>query len=220
MRTRSGGITLLVVAAVLLGNSDTLAAQGGNPAHTHMGHVADGFSGTPDGQGLLPTAKAEAEILARHAGLMARDPSNLEAVKLHSGHVLHAADPGEVESGPGLGFGLKPAAAGVARHIELASGSDGASDNIKTHAIHIATSANNTVSRADEIIMLARLLQEASEAGPDVSQLVERLETTAEQLQGGYDANGDGRTGWQQGEGGLDQAETHMGLMELGEEGG
>jgi len=34
-----------------------------SPAHAHMGHVADGFGNTPDGEGLLPTAIAEAEVM-------------------------------------------------------------------------------------------------------------------------------------------------------------
>ena len=52
---------------------------------------------------------------------------------------------------------------------------------------------------------------------PAALALVNQLSTVAEQLITGVDANGDGRVGWQQGEGGLEQAEQHMNLMKKGE---
>ena len=122
----------------------TTAAQG-NAAHTHIGHVMDGFGDTPDGQGLLPTALAEAKIAAQHAALAAEEPNNLRAMKRHAAHVLNAVDPSEEDNGPGLGYGVKQAAAGIARHIELAAKSEGASQGVMTHSEHVATSANNTV---------------------------------------------------------------------------
>lgn len=187
-----------------------------NPAHTHMGHVADGFRGTPEGQGLLPTAVAEAEVAAQHAGLAGRDPSNLDGMKRHIGHVLNAMDPTEVESGPGLGYGVKAATAGVARHIGLAAGSDGASDNITTHGNHVSTAAGNVVTWVDEVIALARQVQEATEADAAAGMVEELIELT-NAIVSGTDANGDGRTGWQEGEGGLAQATQHMNLMKRGE---
>ena len=217
---RASGIALTVFALALLGlgsfyGSVVTTAQG-NAAHAHIGHVMDGFRDTPDGQGLLPTAIAEAKIAAQHAALAAKDPSNLDAMKRHTGHVLNAVDPTELENGPGLGYGVKQAAAGAARHIELAAKSDGASRGVMTHSEHVATSANNTVQRADEIIALAKEIQMASSASA-ASALVGQLNTLAEQLITGLDANGDGRTGWQAGEGGLQQAEQHMNLMKKGE---
>ena len=179
----------------------------GNAAHTHIGHVADGWRDTPDNQGLLPTAIAEAKIAAQHAALAAKDPSNLDAMKRHTGHVLNAVDPEAMANGPGLGYGVKRAAAGAATHIELAAKSDGASGGVTTHSNHIATSARNTVARADEIIALAGKIQMASSASA-AAPLVAELNTLAEQLITGVDANGDGRTGWQEGEGGLQQAEA------------
>ena len=187
-----------------------------DPAHTHMGHVVDGFRGTPDGQGLLPTAVAEAEVAAQHAGFAGRDASNLDGMKRHMGHVLNAMDPTEVESGPGLGYGVKAAAAGVARHIGLAAGSEGASDNIKTHGNHVSTAAGNVVTWVDEVIALARQVQEATEASAAAGMVDEIIELT-NAIVSGTDTNGDGRTGWQEGEGGLAQATQHMNLMKRGE---
>jgi hypothetical protein len=186
------------------------------PAGVHIGHVVNAFGDTPDGQGLLPTAMAEARIAAQHAQLAARDPANLDAMKLHAGHVIHAIDPTVITSGPGLGYGVKKAATGVATHIELAAKSPGASQNIMTHAVHIATSARNTVTRADQILALAQQVRAATSAA-DAAALVSQLVSLTSQLISGADANGDGRVSWEEGEGGLQQCQEHVDLMLAGE---
>src|SRR5262245_8332388 len=53
------------------------AAGSASAAGTHLGHVASGFSGTPKGEGLLPTALAEANVVLEHAALAARNTDNL-----------------------------------------------------------------------------------------------------------------------------------------------
>jgi hypothetical protein len=189
-----------------------------NPAQVHIGHVMDGFRGTPDGQGLLPTALAEARIAVQHAALAARSPDDLDSMKRHAGHVLHAVDPSIETNGPGLGYGVKRAAAGVAQHIGLAASADGASANVKTHATHVSGAANGVVARADEIVELAQRIQ-AETSTANAASLVAGLVTLTEQLITGEDANGDGQTGWQREEGGLEQVQQHMELMQRGEGG-
>ena len=210
--------TLLILSLTLVvgvSGNGVIAEQDG-AGHNHIGHVADAWNDTPEGQGFLPTALAEARIAARHAGLAAGDTSNLDAMKRHTGHVLNAVDPTVMESGPGLGYGVKRAAEGAAKHIQAAANSDGASQAITTHANHVATSAQNTVMRVDEIVMLAQKI-EATTSASDAAPLVQELATLSQQLVDGDDANGDGRVGWQEGEGGLAQAEQHLGLMKQAE---
>ncbi len=214
MRTSTIGRTVFGLG--ILGLLGTPAVHAQSPAHTHIGHVADAFRGTPEGQGLLPAAVAEAAVAAQHAGFAGRDPSNLDGMKRHMGHILNAIDPTEVENGPGLGYGVKAAAAGVVRHTELAAGSEGASDNVKAHGNHIATAAGNVVTWADEIVVLARQVQEATDAAAAAEIVAELVELT-NAIVSGTDQNGDGRTGWQEGEGGLEQATLHMNLMKRGE---
>lgn len=187
-----------------------------NPVHAHIGHAADGFRGTPDGMGLLPTAVAEAEIAHQHATLAGRDPSSLESMQRHMAHVINALDPSEVENGPGLGYGVLAAAEGAARHTELAAASEGASDGVKTHATHVATAARSAGTHAQAAIELAEDIQEAEDATTAAEMLVE-LTALTDAILNGTDADGDGRTGWQDGEGGLAQATTHMGLLKRGE---
>ena len=212
---RIATLSLALVAAMALFAGANLGAEQG-AGHNHIGHVMDKWNDTPDMVGLLPAAIEEAQIAARHASLAAKDPSDLDAMKRHAAHVLHAVDPTQIENGPGKGYGVKQGAEGAAKHIQAAANTEGASDAIKTHATHVATSVRNTVVRADEIVALAKKIEMAGSASA-ASGMVAELNTLAQQLLSGNDANGDGRTGWQEGEGGLEVAETHANLMKKAE---
>jgi hypothetical protein len=186
------------------------------PVGVHLGHVLNSFGDTPNNAGLLPTALAEANVARQHATLGARDPNNLDAMKLHAGHVIHALDPTIVTAGPGRGYGLKKAALGAATHTELAAKTPGASPNVVTHANHVGTSARNVVTRADQILALAKQVQAATVAA-DAAKLMAQMISLSEQLIAGADANGDGRITWQEGEGGLQHAAEHLDLLIKGE---
>jgi hypothetical protein len=188
------------------------------PVGTHIGHVINAFSDTPNGAGLLPTAMAEARIAVQHAVLGARDPNDLNAMKLHAGHVINAIDPTIVATGPGQGYGVKKATTGVATHIDLAAKAPSASMNVITHANHIATSARNTLQRADKAVALAQQIQAATTAA-DAAGLMSQLVSLTNQLIAGVDANGDGVVTWEDGEGGLQQADEHLTLLLTGEGG-
>jgi hypothetical protein len=186
------------------------------PVGTHIGHVMNAFSDTPKGMGLLPTAMEEARVASVHAGLAARDPENLAAMKLHAGHVINAVDPSVVTAGPGLGYGVKRAALGVASHIDLAAKAPGASPNVVTHANHVGTSARNTVHRSDAIVALAQKIQAAASAS-DAAALVSQLVSLTTELVLGKDADADGKVTWKEGEGGLQVCDEHVRLMLAGE---
>ena len=182
------------------------------PLGVHLGHVMNAFTDTPKGLGLLPTAMEEARTASVHAGLAARDPENLGAMKLHAGHVINAVDPTIVTAGPGLGYGVKRAALGVATHMDLAAKTPGASENVTMHASHVATSARNTVQRADAIVALAQKIQAAT-AAPEAAALVSQLVSLTNELVLGRDADADGKVTWKEGEGGLQQCDEHVRLM-------
>ena len=183
---------------------------------THLGHVTTAFNGTPNGQGLLPTAMAEAKIAAQHAALAMKSQGNLDGMKLHAGHVLHAVDPTVEMKGPGLNYGVKRAAQSVAQHVQLAAKSPGASKNVMTHSNHVATSAGNVVKWSDEIIGVAKEIRSATDAKVAAGHLA-HLNMLAQQLTAGLDADKNGQIGWQAGEGGLQQADMHMNLLLKGE---
>jgi len=212
----------LLLAACAMPTKDSAMPMSGetamakNMAHVHMGHVTDSWGDTPGEMGLLPTAIAEAEIAAKHAGFAADQLDNLDWMKTHAKHVLHAVDPSAIAEGPGLGYGVKNAAGGVAKHIGFAAESDAATENVKLHAVHVATSADNTLWRVDEVARYAWQVLAAStaaEAAPAAKQMLRHTK----QLLDGRDANGDGNVSWHQDEGGLKASEKHMGLMRSGE---
>ena len=207
-------VSAAMLATIIVGSASTAAAQ--NMAHAHIGHVIDSWGDTPDGKGLLPTAIAEAEIAVFHANLAAKQLDNLEWMKTHALHVLHAIDPESIEAGPGLGYGVKAAALGVAKHIGFAVGTDEATENVKLHAIHVASSANNTASRVAELVGYINGIRSASSASA-AAPLVNEMLRHAIQLLDGRDANGDGSVTWHENEGGLLDTQKHMGFMRAGE---
>jgi hypothetical protein len=182
----------------------------------HIGHVVNSFADVPDKKSLLFIAQAEAAVAAQHAALGARASTDLAQMKTHAGHVLNALDPSLQATGPGKGYGLKKAAAGIAMHIDLAAKATGASQNVIVHANHISTSAKNTSVRVDQAIALCQKIQAATSAA-DAAALMTQLVSVTSELQPGKDANADGRVGWQEGEGGLQQIDEHVKLMLAGE---
>ncbi len=203
-----------LVAMMGLGMAGTAMAAPG--AHAHIGHVATSWTDTPGQAGLLETAMKEAKIAAQHAGFAASRPDDLAWMKTHANHVLHALDPSRIAKGPGMGYGVVKAATGVAKHINFAAASDDASKNVKLHAKHVATSAENTVARAQEMIALIERIEAAKTAG-EAAPLVAKLNRLAKALADGMDANGDGKVTWVKGEGGLKVAQKHLSIMMKGE---
>jgi len=182
------------------------------PAGVEIGYVVNTFKEAPLLQGLLPAAIAEARIAIQHAGLAGRQPTNLEYMKTHAGHVINALDPTIVKMGPGQQYGVKKAADGVASHIELAAKAEGATPSITVHATHIAMAARNTIARADQVIEIAQKIM-ASSSATEAAALVAEMTSKAGELIAGADANADGRITWEKGEGGLQAADEHVKLM-------
>ncbi|MCP5368861.1 MAG: hypothetical protein H6907_18305 [Hyphomicrobiales bacterium] len=62
-------------------------------AHTHIGHALTGWHTTPDKKGLFIVAEAEAAVALEHAGYAFNGVEDLDEMKVHTKHVLHAIDP-------------------------------------------------------------------------------------------------------------------------------
>src|SRR5712691_500420 len=71
------------------------------PPHLHIGHVMMNWRDTPGNVGFLTAAIVDARTAGIHAKLAATAPDNLDQMKLHAGHVLHALDPSIETKGPG-----------------------------------------------------------------------------------------------------------------------
>lgn len=180
-----------------------------NAVLTHIGHVLDSFEAAPNKQGLLPTALAEAKIASTHAGLALKNPDNLDAIKLHAGHVIHALDPAVETTGPGQGFGVKRAATGVAQHAQLAGKSPGSGFVVAAKATQVAGAANNAAKRADEVIGLAQKARAATTAA-EAAAAMQQVNTALAAMTNGVDTNKNGEITWDAPEGGLQQAQEQM----------
>jgi hypothetical protein len=180
---------------------------------THIGHIVNSFSDTPNGMGLLPVAFAEARTAVQHATLAGK-AATLDGMKLHAGHVINALDPTIVPAGPGLGYGMKKAALAAANHMELAAKAAGASQNVIMHAVHIETALRNAAVRADTAIAIAKRVQAATTTA-EATALLSQLVSVCNQIIAGVDEKNEGRILWQTG--GLQQAQEHIDLMLTGE---
>lgn len=184
----------------------------------HLGHVVTSWVDTPAKQGLLPTAVAEAEVAVSHAQLARQASSDLDAMKRHAGHVLHALRPAPETSGPGGGYGVHKAAAGTRQHVQLAVKMPGASPAVKSHAVHVSAAIENVLDWIAEAVQTVERIR-ASSSVTDARPLAERLVQLTVAMRDGMDADGDGQIGWKAGEGGLAQARAHMELLREAERG-
>ena len=210
---------VIACGAALLAGCTTMDKGGdgkmmaGKGARAHIGHVMTGWKDTPGGKGLLPVAIAEAEIALKHAQLAAKKPDDLKYMQTHTAHVMHAVDPSSVKiTAPGLGYGVRKAAAGAKAHIEFSAKSKDASKNVKVHAQHVAASSGNTDWRVDAIVAMGKRVlayDKVAKAAPRVQEIL----LMAQEILDGFDANGDGKVTWHKDEGGLLEAKKHMGFM-------
>ncbi|MSR19809.1 MAG: hypothetical protein EXR91_02365 [Gemmatimonadetes bacterium] len=172
----------VALAAALVGTG--AAAQQSRLAEPHVAHLTSGFPGAPAGRGLVVTAAEEANTAMMHANFAAGDPTNLDAMKTHVGHVLHALDPALAGQGPGLGFGVKPAVEVIVTHIDMAMNADGASESVRTHGPDLASAARGVAARADRIVELGqRVLAAATPA--EAAPLVVEIRSLALELDTG-----------------------------------
>ena len=165
------------------------------PAHLHIGHVMTNWRDTPGARGFLPVAVDEARVAVVHARL-ATTGASLDDIKLHAGHVLHALDPAVEPKGPGAGYGVKKAAAGALQHLDFAVKAEGATANVTTQAAQVSSSLSNVLQWVDQAIAAAQKIRAAADRAeatvPAADLLVLAMRISDE---------------------GLQQAQTHMGLM-------
>ncbi|MBM4183937.1 MAG: hypothetical protein FJ207_06885 [Gemmatimonadetes bacterium] len=194
--------------ALLMASGAELSAQA--TAQAHIAHVLTAFPGAPNGAALLAVAEADAALAVEHARLAGSNQTDVGPMVTHSRHLLRILDGSAAPRGPGSGMGVGPAADAIAQHIDMAAGAEGATDLVRTHAAHVATSARAVSARTAEMRTLAnRVIAESDYVR--AYELVRQLQRLAGQLVPGADASGDGTITLS--EGGLAHVRTHMGLM-------
>jgi len=170
------------------------------PAHLHLGHVMTNWRDTPANVGFLIAAISDGRVAAVHADLVAKSADDLEAMKLHAGHVLNALDSSVEPKGPGSGYGVRKAATGALQHLEFAVQAEGVTANIKTHATQVSASLNNVLQWTDQAVNLAQKIRTATTAA-QAAVMVNDLTALTKNIS----------------ERGLQQAKTEMDLIMKGE---
>jgi len=170
------------------------------PAHLHLGHVMTNWRDTPANVGFLIAAISDGRVAAVHADLAAKSADDLEAMKLHAGHVLNALDSSVEPKGPGSGYGVRKAATGALQHLEFAVQAEGVTANIKTHAAQVSASLNNVLQWTDQAVNLAQKIRTATTAA-QAAAMVNDLTALTKNIS----------------ERGLQQAKTEMDLIMKGE---
>lgn len=181
-------------------------------ARAALSYVTDASPDTPGGMGLLEVARQEAEIALQHARLAGQDSTNLANMTRHVAHVLHALDPTEVGSGPGLGYGVRPAARAMTTRLEEAARDEAVPGVLRFHAPFTVQAARGADARATEAVALARSVQRATSAA-EGRRLVRRLTDIVRTMTYGSDSDGDGRIGHTEEEAGLAQVAHHLELV-------
>jgi len=178
-------------------------------AHTHIGHSITGWMFTPEKKGLFQIAEQEAKIAQQHAEYAMERLDNLDLIKLHVRHVMHAVDPASHKGGPGLGFGVKRAVAEAANHITFAAESDDASENVRNFAEPFTKNTEAVVQRCDLILALAQEILATASAQEAAALAGEILNLTRANVEG-VDSSGNGTIGPDPGEYGLKQLRAQI----------
>ncbi len=151
------------------------------PAHLHLGHVMTNWRDTPANVGFLIAAISDARVAITHAELAAKSSDNLEEMKLHAGHVLNALDTTIEPKGPGSGYGVKKAATGALQHLELATGAEGSTVSIKTHAATVSASLKDVLQWTDQAVSTAQKIR-GSQSSSDARDLAVELGRLTKQI--------------------------------------
>lgn len=193
----------IITFGVLIALSGAVLAESTmNVAHMHLDHVGTEWPETPNQLGLLPTAVNEAGIAETHMALALDHGGDLATLRLHVGHVIHALDPKEQDSGPGAGFGVIEGADGAEKHMLYAAQSPGASDNIINNNLSVRNPLKNAESLAKKAVRRGQaVLAAASVAGAEAD--LRAMAWLVNAMIHGIDENGDGVINADKTEGGL-----------------
>lgn len=174
---------LALLGGALVGGCVTLELP--TIAHVHVGHVVTAWPQTPGQKALFETALADAAVAVAHAGYAVDGARDAAAVRLHLGHVLHAADPQREATGPGSGYGLVRALDDSSDHLGFAQEVPDASANLKAGLPALIGALQPLRREARAIAALAaegRSTRDAATALAYAQELQQRTHALAAQL--------------------------------------
>ena len=162
---------------------------------------------TPARQGFLYIGMYDAAVAGQNAGL-ARAAASLEEAKTRVGEVLYAIDPelappwyakatGVVELWQGSGYGLRRAVRNMIEEIRAALRQNAASADLQSYGPRAIRCAENTLERADQVVLLAQRAL-AAPANDELDPILRELEQVAVALNNGVPSPDDEGCGLQQ----------------------
>ncbi|OPX54564.1 hypothetical protein SAMN02745127_02603 [Oceanospirillum multiglobuliferum] len=174
----------------------------------HINHVRSRWADTPNQVGLLTIAREEAAIARTHAHLAAKKADNTDWVKMHAVHIKHALIPNG-EKGPGKGYGLIKAVAGVQKHTMLALEQDDKSQAVALYGEQIVASTDSINMRLEQMYNLVAEILRAPRS-ENLSSQAHMLAKLSDQVLMGEDLNQDGEIDWRNNEPGLNQTLRYL----------
>ncbi|MBI5165033.1 MAG: hypothetical protein HY985_14170 [Magnetospirillum sp.] len=210
--SRAVSVAVLLVSTAIL--SHATQAQD-HVVQDHLRHLLVRADTTPGNRGVIDIARTEA-LIAQQAVRAARGQSDLAALKAQVVAAVNALDPTLVPTGPGLGYGLRPAlSATVAEITALISAASG-NNEVLLRATPATVSAQTALTRTDESIAIARQVLSAGSVAEAEAPLA-RLDAALNRIIAGEDLDRDGEIAWSRGEGGLRQTWSFVRQMAIGE---
>jgi hypothetical protein len=160
-------------------------------SHAHVGHSLTTWRDTPDEQGLFVVAEQEITIAWQQA--QSAQQTSATVARKHLAGVIHALDPEQQATGPGLGYGGIRALTGAAQHIEFASTSDDASRNIVKGAEAFVKQTAVVIDNLRLAVDVAILAQKSTDA--EISGLTAEIVPIIDRSLNGADVDGNGSIG-------------------------
>jgi ubiquinone biosynthesis protein len=165
----------ILTLAALAGLGGCVSVELPAISHVHVGHVLSGWLDTPERQGLLPVALADARVAVEHAGYAVQGAREIDSVRMHLGHVLHALDPSVEATGPGSGYGLLKALDGAAQHLGFAAEVPDASASLRQGLPLQVESVRALLREAGTLLTLAQRGRQDGDAGQVLAYAEETL---------------------------------------------
>lgn len=178
-------------------------------------NITKGSPATPGNVGYLRLAEAEAATALEQVDLSLA-AEDLTSMQSHLRNLLTTIAPSNTQSGMQTRTGLIYATAAINANLSIAQQMEGASANLKTQAGRAIVASDNVIEWVQEVAAMT----ETALQSPSIETARKTMVPARAALHDviyGTDADGDGKIGWHQGEGGLQQVREYVEYLAKGE---
>jgi hypothetical protein len=192
-----------------------LAAQTVDVAtRERLGTLMTAAADTPQKQGLVTVALADATIAVKQAWAAEQSPKDLVTMQAGARGVLQALDPALAKEGAASGYGVRPAVLGIIEQLRTLSTADTKADVMRT-APPALVAAQHVLVWCDAAIATARQIVAATRAA-DAAALTHALSTLTRQLAAGANTSFERHAIPAASEGGLLYVQLQLQMLKVG----